>query len=191
MNIKNAEFIKGVVGPDEILKQDKLQIAFVGRSNVGKSSVINSLLGRKNLVKSSSTPGKTKEMNFFLIDGEVYFVDLPGYGFAKMKFTNREKLAELIVWYFEKAPVKNRKTVLIIDAKIGPTEFDFDMLNILEEHGEDFVIIANKADKLKNSETQKQLNSIQNRIGREVIFYSAKTKLGKDKLLKKIFQRSA
>lgn len=187
MNIKNAEFIKGVVGPDEIMKEDKLQIAFVGRSNVGKSSVINSLLGRKNLVKSSSTPGKTKEINFFLIDEKVYFVDLPGYGFAKMKFTERKKMADLIVWYFEDASVKNRKTVLVIDAKVGPTEFDFDMITILEEHGEDFIIIANKADKLRSGEMQKQLNSMQTRIGREVIFYSAKNKAGKEKLLKKIF----
>lgn len=186
MNIKNAEFIKGIVGMDSIIKEDKPQIAFVGRSNVGKSSVINSLLGRKDLVKSSSTPGKTKEINFFLIDGEVYFVDLPGYGFAKMEFRKREKLAELIVWYFKDAPVKNRKTVLVIDAKVGPTEFDFDMLNILEEHGEEIIVIANKADKLKNNEMQKQLNFIQTRIGREIIFYSAKKKLGREKLLNKI-----
>lgn len=190
MNIKTAEFIKGIRGTDKILEENKPQIAFVGRSNVGKSSVINSLVGRKNLVQSSSTPGKTTEINFFLIDRKIYFVDLPGYGFAKMEFKKREKLAKLIVWYIEDAQVKYRKVVLIIDANVGPTEFDFEMLRLLEENSEEIIIIANKADKLKKSEMAKQLKALEESLGRkDIIFYSAKTKSGKDELLRRIFTR--
>ncbi|MFH1191988.1 MAG: ribosome biogenesis GTP-binding protein YihA/YsxC [bacterium] len=188
MNIQNAEFIKGIVGMDKIVKEEKPQIAFAGRSNVGKSSVINSLLGRKKLVKSSSNPGKTKEINFFLIDNKVYFVDLPGYGFAKMEFIARKKLAELIMWYLQEPLVKRRKVVLIIDAKVGLTEFDFDMLRLLEEQREKFIVVANKADKLKKNEMAKQLKFIQESVGKsDVILYSAKTKLGREELLNKIF----
>ncbi len=189
MNIQNAEFVKGIVGMDKIVKEEKPQIAFAGRSNVGKSSVINSLLGRKKLVKSSSSPGKTKEINFFLIDNKVYFVDLPGYGFAKMEFSKRKQLGELIIWYLEEPLVKHRKVVLIIDAKVGPTKFDFEMLRLLEEQCEDFIIVANKADKLKKSEIKKQLKFIQESVGKaDVILFSAKTRLGREELLNKIFE---
>jgi GTP-binding protein len=96
MEIKTAEFIKGMRGTDEFLESDILQIAFYGRSNAGKSSSINALLGRNNLVKSSSTPGKTKELNLFEINETFFIVDLPGYGYAKISQTEREKLRKLI-----------------------------------------------------------------------------------------------
>ena len=97
MDIKSAEFVKGIMGTDKILEDNKPQIVFVGRSNVGKSSIINLLANRKNLVKSSSKPGKTKQINFFLINKKVFFVDLPGYGFMKMDLKKKEKIRKLII----------------------------------------------------------------------------------------------
>ena len=97
MEIKSAKFIKGVKGSNEILERDFLHLAFYGRSNVGKSSCINALLGRKDLVKSSSKPGKTKELNFFEVNSDFFVVDLPGYGYAKLSPKEREKLRKLIL----------------------------------------------------------------------------------------------
>src|SRR3989337_3145920 len=101
MNIASAEFVKGIIGTDSILKEKPPHVAFVGRSNVGKSSVINSLVMRKDLVKSSSMPGKTREINFFFINKKCYFVDLPGYGFARMGAKGAEKIRKLILWNLE------------------------------------------------------------------------------------------
>ncbi|MEA2097837.1 MAG: ribosome biogenesis GTP-binding protein YihA/YsxC [Patescibacteria group bacterium] len=189
MSIKTAKFIKGVViGNDRILEENKLQIAFVGRSNVGKSSVINSLVGRKNLVKSSSTPGKTREINFFLINEKIYLVDLPGYGFAKASFSQREKIRQLILWYLTSVKIKNRKIVLIIDAKVGLTKLDLEMIDILNKHNHKFIIVANKADKFKKSERSKKMKEISMRSGsEEIIFYSAKSGEGKGELSNKLF----
>jgi len=187
--ITSAEFVKGIVGTDEILNDGKPQIAFVGRSNVGKSSVINSLLGRKDLVASSSTPGKTKQINFFLVNGETYFVDLPGYGYAKVSLKRREKLRKMILWYLLSSGVKNRKTVLIIDAKVGLTDFDREMLELLQEWDEEIILIANKVDKIKKSEVKKRLTELQGVVGEiTLISYSAKTKMGKEELLQEIFK---
>lgn len=189
MSIQTAEFIKGVVGDDRILEESKLQVAFIGRSNVGKSSVINSLLGQKGLVKSSSRPGKTREINFFLINKKVYFVDLPGYGFAKASFQQREKIRQLIIWYITSAKIKSRKFVLIIDAKVGPTKLDLEMIDILNEYKYNFIIVANKSDKLKRSERDRKLKNILKEVGqREIIFYSAKSGEGKGQLFNDVFE---
>jgi len=190
MNIKSAEFVKGVVGEDRILEENKLQVAFIGRSNVGKSSVINSLVDRKNLVKSSARPGKTKEINFFLINEKIYFVDLPGYGYAKASFAQREKIRQLILWYLANTSIKNRKTVLIIDAKAGVTKLDLEMLEILNEHNYEFIVVVNKIDKLRRGERNGKLKEVLKKSGKEnVIFYSAKSGEGRDKLSGKIFER--
>ncbi len=189
MNIKSAEFVKGVVGEDRILEENKLQVAFIGRSNVGKSSVINSLVGRKNLVKSSARPGKTKEINFFLINEKIYFVDLPGYGFAKASFQQREKIRQLILWYLANASIKNRKTVLIVDAKAGVTKLDLEMLEILNERKYEFIVVVNKIDKLRRGERNGKLKEVLEKSrNKNVILYSAKSGEGKDKLLGRIFE---
>ncbi|MDF1498253.1 MAG: ribosome biogenesis GTP-binding protein YihA/YsxC [Patescibacteria group bacterium] len=189
MSIKSAEFVKGVViGADRILEENKLQVAFIGRSNVGKSSVINSLVGRKKLVKSSSTPGKTKEINFFLINEKIYFVDLPGYGFAKASFEQREKIRQLILWYLISVEIANRKIVMIVDARVGLTKLDLEMIDILNENGHEFIIVANKEDKLKRSERSKKLKEIYKKAGgKKIIFYSAKSGEGKNEVLASIF----
>jgi GTP-binding protein len=189
MEIKTAEFIKGIIGTNEILEDGIPQVAFVGRSNVGKSSVINSLANRKKLVKSSSTPGRTKQINFFLINKEIYFVDLPGYGFIKAPLKRKEKIRRMILWYLFRSGVEFKKVVLIIDARIGPSEFDEEMSGLLNENKYPVVVVVNKIDKLNKSKLIRQLKIIQEKVGDNVIIpYSAKTKKGRNELLVEIFK---
>ena len=188
MVITSAEFVKGIKGTDKILYDGKLQVAFVGRSNVGKSSLINSLVNRKNLARSSSQPGKTIRLDFFLINNTLYFVDLPGYGFAKFSQGKHEDIRKMMLWYLEYSEVKRRKVVLIIDAVVGLTEFDQQMIEVLKKHAIEFIIAVNKVDKLKAGEREQQFKNIQEECkGISVIPYSAKTKEGKGSLLKEIF----
>ncbi len=187
MKIKSAEFKKSIRGTDEILYEPKLQVAFIGRSNVGKSSLMNCLLGRTDLVKSGKTPGKTKEMNFFLINNLFYFVDLPGYGYAKMSPAVREQLARMIQWYFMEK-VYERKTVLVLDIKVGPSDMDIEMLRILRENDQDVLVVANKADSLNQRERSLHLKLIGEQMpGIEIIPCSAKTKDGREEILLRIF----
>ena len=181
------EFVKGIIGTNAITEDGLPQVAFIGRSNVGKSSVINSLVERRGLVKSSSTPGKTQQINFFLINKNIYFVDLPGYGFMKISLKQKEKIRKMLIWYLFNSAVKFKKVVLIIDAKIGPSEFDIEMLDLLRKKGDSIVIVANKADKLKQGEIKKQLALIKEKTGEEnIILYSAKTNRGREELLEQL-----
>ncbi len=187
--IETAEFVKGIKGTDEILNDRRPHVAFIGRSNVGKSSLINSLTRKDKLVKSSSLPGKTREINFFLINDGFYFVDLPGYGFAKIKGTQREKLRKMILWYLfsDELGGVDRKVVLIIDFKVGPSEFDLEMLHLLKESGLEYVVAVNKIDKISKGARLKQLKKVSEKIGSdEMILYSAKTNEGREELLRKI-----
>lgn len=190
MEIKNAKFIRGVVGSHNLLVDEKPQIAFIGRSNVGKSSVINMLVNQRKLVKSSSTPGKTQQINFFMINDKVYFVDLPGYGYAKISQKAREKLRKLILWYFISGEAPIKKVCLIVDAKAGLRDFDREMIGVLNEYEIPFVIAMNKIDKLNQKNLHKSLTEIMEEVGEwvEVFPISAKTGKGKDKLLKGIFR---
>ena len=189
MKIKTAEFIKGIVGTDKILEDETPQFAFVGRSNVGKSSLINSLVGNKKLAKSSSTPGRTQEINFFLINNKNYFVDLPGYGFAKISKTRREKIRKMIIWYLTYSGVKPKKVILIIDAKAGVKNFDLEMLDLLREENIDIIVVANKVDKIKKNKKSILSSEVKKEMGEDIIFveYSAKTFLNKEKLIELIF----
>jgi GTP-binding protein len=136
MRIESVKFIKGIRGTDPILNDSRRAFAFVGRSNVGKSSVINALLGMKAMAKSSSTPGKTKEINFFLADfsngeklsGGFFLVDLPGYGYAKVSDKEKEKLVKLILWYLLQSGAALALVFLIIDANVGLTNKDEEMM---------------------------------------------------------------
>lgn len=190
MEIKTAEFVKSITGTDNILKDKRPQIAFVGRSNVGKSSVINSLVNRKNLVKSGSKPGKTQQINFFLINKKIYFVDLPGYGFVKMPLRRKEKIRKMILWYLFYSEVKFKKVVLIIDALVGPSEFDKEMLGLLNKNKYSFILVANKIDKLKKNKLISQLKVLQAETGHnEITAYSAKTKKGRQLLLARLKEK--
>lgn len=188
--ITSAEFVRGIVGTNDILEDGVPQIAFVGRSNVGKSSLINSLVNKKNLVKVGKTPGKTTEINFFSINNrKCYFVDLPGYGYAKAPPKEKEKIEKLILWYLMYSNTTLHKVVLILDVKAGFTAFDEEMIRVLREKNYPYLIVANKIDKLNQKETVAQMRAIAQSAHDENIFpYSTLTAKGSGKLLQKILE---
>lgn len=187
MKIKSAIFIKGIIGSEEILFNGKFQIAIMGRSNVGKSSLINSLTEKKNLARSSSSPGKTIRMDFFLINNAFYLVDFPGYGYAKHSSQKREKLAKMMMWYLRCPEIKNRLVILIIDAKVGITPYDVFMLKTFHEYHINHIVVANKVDNLKMGQKEKQIMKLQlENINSEVIPYSSKQKHQGFELMRRI-----
>lgn len=188
MRIRSAKFVKGINGSDKILESNFPQIAFIGRSNVGKSSVINSLTGQKGLAITSSFPGRTREINLFLINDAFYLLDLPGYGYAKASHETRDQLFKLVNWYLFDSPYQQKKVVLIIDANIGPTFADLEILHTLEEFDKDVVIVANKIDKIKKSKYAGRLQEITDLIGKhKIVPYSSHEKIGISALAGEIF----
>ena len=190
--INSAEFLKGIIGTDVILTDGVPEVAFVGRSNVGKSSVINSLVNRKDLVKTSNRPGKTTEINIFGINTKkCYFVDLPGYGYAKKSPKEKESIEKLILWYLMYSEATISRVVLILDIKAGLTAFDEEMIRVLRERAHPLLIVANKSDKFNQKETSAQLRAVKE-LSHEatVVPYSATTATPKerDALLRKIFE---
>jgi GTP-binding protein len=178
MKIKSAKFIKGITGDNQTLEDGTPQIAFIGRSNAGKSSLMNSITGVKTLARTSKTPGRTQEINLFLINDTHYFLDLPGYGFARGKVKLVEKINKIIFWYLFNS-AHNPKIVLIIDAEIGPTSSDLEILDVLEQSGKEIVIVANKVDKIKKSHYANQLKRLIEQFpGHKLFPYSSKTKVG-------------
>lgn len=187
MKILKAEFAKGIIGGNYSTGDKLPQVAFLGRSNSGKSSVINSLTGKKNLVKSSKVPGKTIEANFFCINNSFYLVDFPGYGFAKRSIADRNRMVKRIFWYLEFSNVKPRAVFLIIDAKVGLTKLDWEMIQIIKKNKYHIIIVANKVDKLAKTKRVENLLAISKEAqGIQVLEYSAKTNEGKEKLFEKI-----
>jgi len=187
MKIKSTKFIKGVVGDDSILASDIPQIAFIGRSNVGKSSLINVITNSK-VSRTSSFPGRTQEINIFLVNDSFYLVDLPGYGFARASGLGREKIGELIDSYLFNSIYTQKKIVLIIDANVGMTDKDILMLSELENHQKDFIIVANKIDRLTQSEYHREMTKLKKMAGtHEVIPFSTKTRKGTESLIDEIF----
>ncbi len=187
MKILKSEFVKSVIGDDYGLKDNLPHFAFFGRSNVGKSSVINSLVGKKKLVKTSKMPGKTRQANFFRINNSFYFVDFPGYGYAKRSISERNKMIKRIFWYVEFSSARPKAVFLIIDANVGLTILDLTMIKILQENKHQIIIVANKIDKLSKGAAKEQLLLIKKQAqGIPVFGYSARTNQGKDELIKKI-----
>ena len=188
MKVTRAEFITGAVSPRQYPLEPYPEVAFIGRSNVGKSSLINSLLNRKKLVKTSGTPGKTQMINFFAINKNTIFADLPGYGFAKVPQAVRKKWKSLIEGYLQQ-----RKTlctvVLILDIRRKPVDLDLQMQEWLETIGIDYVLVATKADKLSQTEQSKQVKLIRKAFvgdsdGPDLVVYSSQTHRGKKELWK-------
>ena len=175
MNVTSAEFIKGIRGTDPVATDGTPQVAFVGRSNVGKSSLIAALTNNRGLVKVSNTPGKTREINFFRINNKFYLVDLPGYGYARVGPTEKEKLQKLILWYLTDPSIRPEMVVIVVDANVGVTAFDQQMIEILREQKHPFVIAANKIDKLGKRELAARLAEIEKISGAEVAPVSAET----------------
>ena len=187
MKITSARFIKSVVGTDELLENGIPQVAFIGRSNAGKSSIINSLTGRKNLAKTSAHPGRTKLLNLFLINEALYLADLPGYGYALASKEDREWLQKVISWYLFKSEYQQKLVVLIIDGNVGMTDSDIRMLRALEEHGKNVIVVANKVDKIKKSQYEAQIKKIKDMVGdHPVMPYSSKKKIGIGELVNQI-----
>ena len=187
MEIKSSKFLIGIKGTDRILTNGIPQVAFIGRSNVGKSSVINSLVKKSNLVKTGKKPGKTTEINFFLINNKFYFVDLPGYGFAHGGKEKMDKIRGMIIWYLTESGTKPATVVLIVDIKAGLTQFDKDMLDILREQNINYIIVANKSDKLNQKEASKQLEDIKYSANEDgIVLYSATNKVRPDMILDRI-----
>ncbi|MEZ7852757.1 MAG: ribosome biogenesis GTP-binding protein YihA/YsxC [SAR324 cluster bacterium] len=159
MKIRSAEFILSASSPWQFPPPTLPEIAFAGRSNVGKSTLINSLLNRKKLVKTSSTPGKTQLINFFNINDKFHFVDLPGYGFAKVPENVRKQWQRLIESYLQERE-SLRNVVLIVDSRHGPTKQDRQLKEWLDYYERPVLIVASKVDKLKRGQIQKNLKII-------------------------------
>ena len=159
MKIRSAEFILSASSPWQFPPPTLPEIAFAGRSNVGKSTLINSLLNRKKLVKTSSTPGKTQLINFFNINDKFHFVDLPGYGFAKVPENVRKQWQRLIESYLQERE-SLRNVVLIVDSRHGPTAQDRQLKEWLDYYERPVLIVASKVDKLKRGQIHKHLKII-------------------------------
>lgn len=183
MVIKNVE-LETVCGVTSTLPENHLpEVAFAGRSNVGKSSLINALMNRKALARTSAQPGKTQTINFYNINREIYLVDLPGYGYAKTSKQEREKWGAMIERYLDTSE-KLRVIFLLVDIRHEPTLQDRQMFEWVEYMGFDPVVIATKSDKIKESRRQQQLQMIRKALGGKddmiIVSFSAKTKEGRD-----------
>lgn len=187
MNFAKAEFIRSAASPEQFLRDGLPQFAFAGRSNVGKSSVINRLLNRKNLAYVGSSPGKTSQVNYFLVDSRAYLVDLPGYGYAKVSRAEKERWGRLMERYFQEGGSYLTAGVLIVDARHKPTADDVTMHGWFRETGCPEIVVANKLDKLKKSEIAPNLQTIRGvlalREGDRLVPFSAEKGTGKEELV--------
>ena len=189
MNLQKAEFLTSVTNMEKLPHDGLPQIVLSGKSNVGKSSVINRVLNRKNFARVGETPGKTVHINFFRIDGRAYFVDLPGYGYAKVPKAEKERWGKLMEQYFS-VPECISLGVQIVDARHKPTADDVTMCAYFQSSGRPFVVVANKLDKLKKSEIEPNLKLIRETLGLSddvpLIPFSAEKGQGRELLLAQI-----
>lgn len=185
MKILSAKFVKGIVDITQIPSPGYPEIAFTGRSNVGKSSLINTLINRKKLALTSSTPGKTRMIHYYNINDKLYFVDLPGYGFAKVSKKERQQWKNLIESYITNSPQLNG-IIQIIDSRIGPTDLDLEMTSWLARLQKPTLIVATKIDKLPKSKISQYLNSHIKKLkpfgSFDLIPFSIVTKVGKKEI---------
>ena len=188
MNFQQAEFVISAASPADFPKNRLPEIAFAGKSNVGKSSVINRVLQRKNFARVGDTPGKTIHVNYFCIDRKCYFVDLPGYGYAKVSQKEKERWGKLMEDFFAAGLFK--LGVMIVDARHKPTADDVTMADWFKSTGHPLVVVANKLDKLKKSEVEPNLALIRETLELpgdvKLIPFSAEKGLGREVLLAEI-----
>lgn len=191
IKIKNSDFVISAVKKEQYPITGLPEIAFVGRSNVGKSSIINALTNRKKLAKVSQTPGKTRLINFFIINGdEFYLVDLPGYGYAKVSKTEKASWGKTIETYLN-GRQELKRVVLLVDSRHKPTADDIQMHEWIKFYGYDEIVIATKSDKLSNNELRKSEKVIRETLNLEkedkLYFFSSLNKKGKDELVDNLF----
>lgn len=189
--IINAEFITSAVRKNQYPVTGFPEVAFVGRSNVGKSTIINAITNRRKLAKVSKTPGRTRLVNFFLINGAAMLVDLPGYGYAKISKTAKASWGKIIEDYIINSP-NLKKFVLLVDSRHKPTEDDMIMMNYLRFYKKEVLVVGTKLDKLKRNDIKKNEKLIKEslvlRQDEKIIFYSATSKENLDKVLDEVFQ---
>jgi len=189
MKITDVEFVKSVAGLDQLPRDGLGELAFAGRSNVGKSSLINCLLNRKKMAKTSSTPGKTRHLNYFRINDKYYFVDLPGYGYARVPRAEKEQWQRLIERYLSSS-ANLRGVISIIDVRRGATSLDLQLLEWLRELGMRVCLVATKADKLSRAALGRQMKELEKGLrhlsSNEIIPFSAVSGTGKKELLREI-----
>ncbi len=181
MKIVSASYVKSAMRPEHYPSDGRPEIAFVGRSNVGKSTMLNVLLNKKGLAKTSKTPGKTQTVNFFDVNGKYYFVDLPGYGYARVSKEMREQWATVMTSYL-KAKRPLRLVIALMDSRHEPVDQDLDLLDLLEDAEVPSLIVATKADKLRVTEMEAASNTIRKALGLDeeaaIVPFSAQSKQG-------------
>lgn len=188
LTIKNAEFLISNTTVDNCPESDKHEFAFIGRSNVGKSSLINMLLNKKGLAKTSQQPGKTQLINHFIINNEWFLVDLPGYGYARISKAHREIFEEMITNYLQKR-TNLITTFVLIDCRLEPQKIDVEFMNWCGEKGIPFSMVFTKADKLSSSQLQRNLMQYKKELKKyweelpPVFITSASSGLGREKVL--------
>lgn len=163
MNLQKVEFVKSAATPADFLHDGLKQIAFAGKSNVGKSSVLNCVLQRKNFARVGQKPGKTVHINYFRVDGVAYLVDLPGYGYAQVSESEKNRWGRLMERYFAE-PEALTLGVMIVDARHAPTKLDVVMAQLFQSTGRHFVVVANKLDKLKPREIEPNMAVIRREL---------------------------
>ena len=186
INFNRVEFVLSAASEKQFVRDGMPQLAFAGRSNVGKSSVINRIVNRKNFARVGASPGKTSQINYFKIDGKLYLVDLPGYGYAKVPQKEKERWGRLMEAYFA-APDTLNFGVMLVDARHAPTANDVVMAKYFLQSGKPFVVVANKLDKLKKSEIAPNMARIREVLSLpddvRLIPFSAEKGDGRDELL--------
>ena len=191
MNLQKVEFIRSAAQPNAFVTDGLPQIAFSGKSNVGKSSVLNCVLQRKNFARVGQKPGKTVHINYFKVDERAYFVDLPGYGYAQVAASEKERWGRLMEAYFARAE-RITLGVMIVDARHAPTKLDCVMANLFKDTGRPFVVVANKLDKLKKSEVEPNLRCIRETLALpenvKLIPFSAEKGTGREELVREILR---
>ncbi|MEQ2442141.1 ribosome biogenesis GTP-binding protein YihA/YsxC [Pseudoflavonifractor sp. CLA-AP-H29] len=191
LNLQRAEFVRSAAKAADFPRDGLPQVVFAGRSNVGKSSVINKILLRKNLARVGAAPGKTTHINYFLIDEKLYLVDLPGYGYAKVSQAERDRWGRLIEsWFADNALMT--LGIMVVDARHKPTADDCTMGKWFKQSGKPFLVVANKLDKLRKSEIEPNLTRIRETLGLpdnvKVIAFSAEKGDGRQELLSEILK---
>ncbi len=189
--IKNVKYYKSIdINASEVIFDEKKEFFFIGRSNVWKSSLMNAIFKKKNLVKTSSVPGKTKTANLFLVNNKYYFTDMPWYGFAKLGKEKQADLDNLINWYVEERKYYIQTVVILIDSKLGPQESDIDMYRHLLDLDLDITIVLTKIDKISNNILAKSISKSKEAFfGQEINKVSAKTWIWIKELEKLLFKK--